>query len=116
MQHKQIRPSDQQHRDNAQGFYGGGDGFPRGGYSSHLPPSGPMAAQNMAPWYEAQKEPPHSGGPGVEDGAGEQVRPENTATHSSPLPEGGGDAVAGEGEGMTPLSNLEPLRNALPDE
>lgn len=73
-----------------------------------------MAAQNMpptSPWYDAQKESPAGG----EDGAAEG-RPENNVTHS-PGPDGPSGPVAlGQGDGMTPLSNLEPLRNALPDE
>lgn len=64
VQHKQIRPSDQQNRDNAQGGYSmnapGADNSYQRSYASHLPPSGAMAAQGLhptSPWYESRRGP-----------------------------------------------------------
>jgi len=62
VQHKQIRPSDQQSRDNTQGVYtmnaaGANSAHQRSPYGSHLPPSGAMAAAQSlpatSPWYES---------------------------------------------------------------
>lgn len=118
MQHKQIRPSDQhqEQRDNAQGFYGvgggaGADANFRGGYGSHLPPSGAMAAHNMmnpaSPWLSA----PQGGAPGGDDGTGGGQPVMNPDAIASSTP---GLDVAAEGA-LSPLASLEPLRDALPD-
>lgn len=126
VQHKQIqsRPSDNQ-RDNEQGFYvgvGGVEGnFQHGGYGSHLPPSGAgaMAAHNMgpsSPWLDA----PQGGGVVGDDGIQPSLNPGMNATNGPGL-DGATDPSAGVGgignpEGaLSPLANLDPLLNALPD-
>ena len=120
MQHKQIRPNDPQHQDDSQGFYGGvggggGGNFQRGGYGSHLPPSGAMAAHNMgssSPWLAAPQ-----GGDGA--GGGQPgINPDNNAS-TTPGLDGAADS-SGVGMGtsdgaLSPLANLDPLLNALPD-
>lgn len=127
VQHKQIRPSDQQQRDNSQGFYGGvggGEGnFQRPAYSSHLPPSGPMAAQSMgpsSPWLAPPATAPvgedaGDGQPGMNPG----IDPPNPTgvvevVPGDPSSSGVVGAAAGA-SGLSPLASLEPLRNALPD-
>ena len=127
VQHKQIRPSDQQHRDQSQGFYGGvggpgGDGgFQRSHYASQLPPSGPMAAQSMGPSSPWLGPPPPAVSSGAEDGgAGGQAGihpngvPKNPAGHDGVSDPTSG-VVGGADAGLSPLASLEPLRNALPD-
>lgn len=127
VQHKQIRPTDQQHRDNSQGFYGGvgggpGDGnFQRSAYASHLPPSGPMAAQSMgpsSPWLAPpQPSVPAGGedtGAGGQPGINHNNAPPNPAVHDGVSDPTSGVVVAADA-GLSPLASLEPLRNALPD-
>lgn len=121
MQHKQIRPTDQQHRDNSQGYYGGvggGDGnFQRSAYASHLPPSGPMAAQSMgpsSPWLA----PPQQAVPQGGEDATAAIN-HNNGHPSGPGHDGVSDpspGVVGSADtGLSPLASLEPLRNALPE-
>lgn len=129
MQHKQIRPSDQQHRDNSQGFYGGvggggagGDGnFQRSAYPSHLPPSGAMAAQSMGPSSPWLAPPQQAGPPGGEDTGGDRqpgMTPNNGASNPAGhdgVPDTTSGVVGSADGGLSPLASLEPLRNALPD-
>lgn len=124
VQHKQIRPSDQQHRDNSQGFYGvggGGDGgFQRSTYASHLPPSGPMAAQSMGPSSPWLTPPQQQGQPVADDVAasGQPVLNPSGGPPNPPVHDGVSDhttGVVGTDGGLSPLASLEPLRNALPD-
>lgn len=123
VQHKQIRPQDQQHRDNPQGFYGGGGGmgsggdgnFQRSGYPSHLPPSGPMAAA-QSPWHNHPQQNPGGG-----DVGGDPNRPpEMNADNANPPSSADGAPDSGvvmpdNTAGLSPLGSLEPLRNALPE-
>jgi len=117
VQHKQIRPSDQNHRD-PQDFYGatGQGNFPRSAYSHHLPPSGALAAQNMgpsSPWLAQNV-------PGADDGGGQPGMNQDNNPANGP-----GDGVTDpstgvvlgspDGSALSPLANLDPLRNALPD-
>lgn len=114
VQHKQIRPSDQQHRDTAQGYFGVGDGtFQRSPYASHLPPSGPMAAQSMGPSSPWLAPPQASVQAGGEDGGGSAVMNHTGAQNPT-----GHDGVSDPGvsdAGLSPLASLGPLGDALPD-
>jgi hypothetical protein len=127
VQHKQIRPSDQQYdrgqggepyndgqyNHNAGGAYGGG------GRGMNLPPSGPMAAS--VGWYNRQGQNGPSGpmpqNTGIAAGLNQTYGGEDAAasaagsTSDAPPPNGQEDAATGS----DPLSNMEPLRQSLPD-
>eukprot|EP00339_Tiarina_fusa_P021937 CAMPEP_0117040102 /NCGR_PEP_ID=MMETSP0472-20121206/28091_1 /TAXON_ID=693140 ORGANISM="Tiarina fusus, Strain LIS" /NCGR_SAMPLE_ID=MMETSP0472 /ASSEMBLY_ACC=CAM_ASM_000603 /LENGTH=630 /DNA_ID=CAMNT_0004750753 /DNA_START=278 /DNA_END=2171 /DNA_ORIENTATION=+ len=116
VQHKQIRPSDQQHErghgnnnnagyDNMGGPHGGGYG--RHAMPASLPPSGPTAMNNNS-WYYTRGGPPGPGepNPGSPHDAQLQEDPNNNQTNGQ---SGEGNP---EGEG---LSNLDPLRQNLPE-
>ena len=103
VQHKQIRPSDQQHDRShghgSSGFdgVGGGRGYGRGHMGApSLPPSGPMAMN--AGWYNNRSMQPNSNMP-----------PE------AQNPEDGAVAPTDQSGGAGPLSSLEPLRQNLPE-
>ena len=135
VQHKQIRPSDQHHErsHHSSTTHGGFDmntGF--GGVSS-LPPSGPMAAMSNSSWYGNSRASmgghhvPGGGSlPEAGDGAaGQPQEPqqqvsseEDAAVTRSNLnsgPEGAGTSEPSKSPIASPLSSLEPLRQALPD-
>jgi len=129
VQHKQIRPSDQQHdRNLGQGGYDGGFGNRHdgqyGGRNMNLPPSGPMAMS--AGWYNNRSGTPNSNGPsnvpqdpnnpgainhslvaGDDPAAASAASPANATSN----PSGPGDGQ----QGPDPLSSMEPLRQTLPE-
>jgi hypothetical protein len=126
VQHKQIRAQEQFHDprgDGSGGAYGdhydqyhGGSGA-YGGRGMNLPPSGPMAAG----WYN-NRQGPHDpaadhGDPNVR-GVGVNTSYEDPAVPPNEPPSQG-EAGPGEkddqGAGSDPLSDMEPLRQTLPD-
>jgi hypothetical protein len=118
VQHKQIRPSDQQHErghgnnnnygyDNMAGPQGGpqGGGYGRGHISPSLPPSGPMAMNSA--WYNNR---PAPSGPVESSTPGEpQQQEEGIGANTN------AGAPADNNSGAGPLSSMEPLLQNLPD-
>jgi hypothetical protein len=125
VQHKQIRPGDNDRNSNL-------DDYVMGGFSqmpSSLPPSGPMAAMSNSAWYNNNSRAQvqhHAGGGGMRDVVDGSVQPLELPV---PREDGSGTVVgntvgsADEGDDTdpsrspmpSPLSNLDPLRHALPD-
>ena len=84
---------------NPQGGYAGGRGM-------NLPPSGPMAMS--AGWYNRQAGP---SGP-----ANAPQDPDGLVGHDPAAGDGSGPNEGPDGQsGSDPLSNMEPLRQTLPD-
>jgi RNA recognition motif-containing protein len=102
VQHKQIRPNDQQNdRIPSNNHQSGYEDQMGGGRGQMLPPPGPMMSGSSEVWYDQP-----GGGPMPDTiGANGEVQDDNVG------PEGNSNAV-----GVSdPLSDLEPLRQALPD-
>ncbi|KAG7348514.1 RNP-1 like RNA-binding protein [Nitzschia inconspicua] len=129
VQHKQIRPSDQQYEKGHGGFdddpYGtsqGGGAYGTGRGSMNLPPSGPMAAS--VGWYSRQAPLPPTGGTipqepsaGMEGPPYSGEDPGVVAAVAPPAESAPPDGSGPEGgsTGTDPLSSMEPLRQTLPD-
>jgi hypothetical protein len=135
VQHKQIRPGDQNfdrehggsgYDDGIGGHYvnpHAGGAYGRGG-GMNLPPSGPMAAS--VGWY-SRHGPPPPGGPMPQDAAAAAGMVDagmNPAHYEDPAvgvppgeapPSGHGQEEASAVTGADPLSNMDPIRQSLPD-
>jgi len=111
VQHKQIRQKDLQDRDNAQHEgYGASEGnnFQRTQFGSSLPPSGPMASQNL--WYDSRKTPPNAEGPQDATGCKQDEGTEMTSTSTA------GETPLGlSNNESSPLASLGQLQSALPE-
>jgi len=113
VQHKQIRPSDQEPPNHGPNFFVGVGGQQgnfyqqRGGHGAQLPPSGPMAAMGPgSPWAQGAI-------PG-DDGAQGGTSDINT-TDNNPEDSSANVGLGSPDGALSPLASLEPLRNALPD-
>lgn len=107
VQHKQIRPKDiQQDRDHMQGYGMADDGYDASAHGSSLPPSGPGAASNWLHSSGAQ-EPVDSHDSKYDEGTEQTSTSTNGETPVS---------VSNEGpKGMSPLTSLGTLQDALPE-
>jgi CUG-BP- and ETR3-like factor len=142
VQHKQIRPAEQQNQDMNYGAHGGG-GHPqhhggrgrggRGGFSSrggnNLPPSGSMTMPPTG-WYsnnDLNNNPPGSPSATTGDVASSDSQhvvvvlgdgPSNSTNVAIAESAGASAAVSGQDEQKAkadPLSSMDPLRQSLPD-
>jgi CUG-BP- and ETR3-like factor len=124
VQHKQIRPSDQQydrnHQNSNHGTYdmGPGSAFGRGHMSPSLPPSGPMAMKSS--WYNRG----NSGTPtsvelGVSSEQQQQLSEEGCANNQNADASTASSDQAGSDPNNSPLpsslADMEPLRQTLPE-
>lgn len=123
MQHKQIRPSEQQHDRNhgpgggyTDGYYASQHGGGYGGGRATLPPSGPMAAG----WYHTTNVsapiPQHDHvNPSVE--GADPATATTPTSHNDPSKMGQDFTAAATATASSsdPLSTMEPLLQALPD-
>lgn len=131
MQHKQIRPKDLRNEmdefgmpEGIGGPGAGRGGYPRSQFSSTLPPSGPMASQNM--WYD-NRNPSQggngggggNGGPDGSDGTGGVNKPGIGGDEGTDLTSQSTGADTTQLQlgtsGESPLATLGTLQNALPD-
>lgn len=107
VQHKQIRPKDiQQERDHMHGYGMPSDGYDAPPHGSSLPPSGPGAAGN---WLNSSS----MSGPVESHDSKHDEGTEQTSTSTNgetPL------SMSNEGpKGMSPLTSLGTLQDALPE-
>ena len=116
VQHKQIRPQEQNYDQRGMGpggpygdHYGNQYGG-RGGYGGrgHLPPSGPMAAG----FYTNRQSAHDSLGP---NGDPSMVGVGMSHSYEDPSPSPGGAGPSGQDDRQGPLSSMDPLRQTLPD-